>query len=282
MNQEDQQSSITTLGEKVAAHPDNVKDIHDLADAYADQGCWSDAIKTYEAAIGLDPTDAVLHNSLGTVNEEAGKFFEAERAYQQAIVLSPKDSMAYYNLGTMYEEQRRTKEAVQAYEKCLKYSTDPGERSEVKQRLIGITSQTSTGQSRLAYRLAAVALFLGVIINVINAIMGGSPMIIAVVIDFILAIGLIQLRTGARNFTLFRAVIGAILWPILLFAESDLTTGIVTSIIQWGYCGSIILLLTGRTKTWRLALAAGIFGVFVLGIYSILLLLVVLAQLTGL
>jgi hypothetical protein len=103
-----------------------------------------------------------------------------------------------------------------------------------------------------------------------------------IVIDFILAIGLIQLRAGARDFTLFRTGVGAILWPIMLFAKGDLTTAIVASVIQWGYCGSIMLLLTGRTKTWRLALAVGIFVVFVLGIYSVLLLLVVLAQLAGL
>ena len=279
MNQEVQRGSIAALAEKVTSSPDNVELICDLADAYADQGRWGDAIEAYKAAIALDSTNADLQNSLGTVYEEVGKLMEAEQAYQKAIALSPEDSMAYYNSGAMYEEQRRMTEAIQAYEECLRYSTDPNERSEVKKRLTSLTSETSTGQNRLAYRLAAVALFVGVIVNIMDGLLGSNLglKIIPIVIDTILVIGLIQLRPGARTYTLFRAAAGAILWPILMFAQNDLTTAIVSSIMQWSYCGSLILLLTGESKTWRLALAVGIYVVLFLGIYGVLLFLVVLA-----
>jgi len=285
VNQEEQRGSIAALAEKVTSSPDNVEFICDLADVYADQGRWGDAIEAYKAAIALDSTNADLQNSLGTVYEEAGKLVEAEQAYQKAIALSPEDPMAYYNSGAMYEEQRRITEAIQAYEKCLRYSTDPDERSEVKKRLTSLTSETSTGQSRLAYRLAAVALFVGVIVNFVDGILGSNLglKIIPIVIDTILVIGLIQLRVGARTYTLVRSAAGAILGPIWTFAQNAPTTVVIVTVIaQWGYCGTPILLLTGESKTWRLALAVGIYVVFFLGTYAVLLLLVVLAKLAGL
>ena|GEM_PF-2985321 len=284
MNQEEQRGSIAALAEKVGSSPDDVESICDLADAYADHGRWDDAIEAYEAAIALDSTNADLQNSLGTVYEEAGKLVEAEQAYQKAIALSPKHSMAYYNLAAMYEEQGRMEEAIQACEKCLRYSTDPDERSEVKRRLTALTSETPTGQSRLAYHLAAVALLLGVIVNIVDGILGGnlSLKLITIVIDTILVIGLIQLRPGARTYTLVRSAAGAILWPILMFAQHDLTTAIVSSIMQWGYCGSLILLLTGESKTWRVVLAVAVYVILFLGVSTILILLVVLAKLGGL
>ena len=126
---------LAILEEKAASHPERIEDIHALAEAYSDRGRWHDAIRAYKAAIALDATGADLHNSLGTVYEEVNDLGEAERAYQQAIALGPDDAMPYYNLGLLYEEQQRTTEAIKALEKCLQYSTDPAERSEVREKL---------------------------------------------------------------------------------------------------------------------------------------------------
>jgi hypothetical protein len=286
MSQEIQSSSIAALEEKTASHPDSVGDIHELADDYADQGQWEKAIEAYQSAICLDESNSDLHTSLGTVYEELGKRGQAQYHYQRAIALNPKDSLAYYNLGALLEDGQRKQEAVEAYKKCLKHATDPDERFEVKQILIRLKSEssqaeTSTGQSHLAYRLTAVILLVGVGIKIVEIVLGDTSMIAPRVIDFILAIGLIQLRPGARGFALFRAVAGAILWPILAFVGNDTLTAIVVTVIQWAFCGSIIVLLTGRTKTWRLALAMGVFVVFVLGVYGMFLLLFALAQLLG-
>ena len=285
MYQNNQPDELSTLESKVASQSDSIEAIRELADAYADQDRWNDAIEKYQVAIGLDSINSDLHNSLGIACEEVGRLEEAERAYQQAIALNAKDPMPYYNLGIMYEKQQRIPEAVQAYKNCLQYSADPSERSEVKKKIIGLTSETSTGQSRLAYRLAAVVLCLGILLNIISIPMGGgATIIVSSAIDLILAIGLLRLKAGARNFVFFRAFVGAIVIPLFTFfiyTNGDLIATLLSSLIQWGYCGALILLLTGQSKTWRLILAAGIFVVFTLGISALFLLLIVLAKVAG-
>jgi hypothetical protein len=129
------------------------------------------------------------------------------------------------------------------------------------------------------YRLAAGTMFI-VISIIVFLIMGDSASTISA-IDLLLAFGLLQFRPGARNWMLFRAGVGAIVIPLWAFASNEITTAIVMSVIQWGYCGALILLLTGQSKTWRLILGVGIFVVFTLGVFAVLLLLMVVAKAMG-
>jgi hypothetical protein len=50
------------------------------------------------------------------------------------------------------------------------------------------------------------------------------------------------------------------------------------SVIQWGFCGALILLLTGQSKTWRLVLAMASFVIFTLGLCGVMVLLAFLAS----
>jgi len=265
---------LEILKSKVISRPDDVEAICELADAYADQNRWSEAIGQYQIAIRLDAVNSDLHNDLGIAYEEVGRLEDAESAYRQAIALNPKNSMPHYNLGTLYEKQQRISKAVQAYRDCLQHSTDSNERSEVRKKIVGLTSETSTGQSRLAYRLAAGVMFLTIGISVMSGLIAGLSFIILFSggVDFVLAVGLFQFRPGARGFTLFRATLGAIAVSLLAFTGNDPSAALVTSINVGGYCGAVILLLTGQSKTWRLILALGIFVVFYLGILAVTLL----------
>jgi hypothetical protein len=130
-------------------------------------------------------------------------------------------------------------------------------------------AETDTGQSILAYRLAAVVLYLAVLVNVVSivfAIAVGDPppanLIVSSIIDSALGVGLLLLKRGARSLVLIRAVLGGIFLPILTFAQGDVVVAIVTTVMQWGYCGSLILLLTGESKTWRIVVGMAIFCVF--------------------
>lgn len=134
---------------------------------------------------------------------------------------------------------------------------------------------TDTGQSLLAYRLAAIVLFLGVVVQVAHAVVcwvydvPTEPEAFGIgsaVVDVLLAIGLLQARSGARTWVLFRAGLGAIVGSIVLYTSQDALSATLGSVAQWGYCGSLILLLTGRSKTWRLVLAMASFVVLVLGL----------------
>lgn len=270
MNEANQPDELAILKANVAANPNNFDELLTLAEAYRQQQRYYDAIDTYKKAITLAPIDVDLHYSLGTIYESMGNIDEAKRIYAKATTIDPKYSKAYYKLGKIHEQHERIEEAIQAYEKCLKYSSDTDERLEVKEKLKQLTSSipTTTGQSHLAYRLAAGVLLLGSLVNIVGFLLlpsVSSPIIFGAAIDIGLAIGMFQLRAGARNFTILRAVVGAILGPILMFINNDIiTSAIIASVMLWGYCGSILLLLTGQTKTWRLILAMGV-AVIVLG-----------------
>ncbi len=142
--------------------------------------------------------------------------------------------------------------------------------------------ETRTGQSRLAYRLAAALLIVGVASQIVDALLtpntpGGLN--ISIVIDLGLAIGLLQLRAGARTWVLIRAGLGAIVWPVLFFQSNDFASAVLMTLAEWGYCGGLILLLTGQSKTWRLVLAVAVFAVFFLGLVALSLLLLALGAL---
>ncbi len=133
---------LTELEQLAAFRPDSVKDIHNLADAYADLGRWHDAARAYRTALGLDPADADLYNSLATVHEELGNLDEAETAYQQAIELRPDDPLLYHNLGQLYEEQGRRSDAFRTYEQCLQVATDPDEHAAIRERLMQLQPES--------------------------------------------------------------------------------------------------------------------------------------------
>lgn len=161
------------------------------------------------------------------------------------------------------------------------------EAAQEREQRTALADETGTGQSQLAYRLAALVLFLGTLVSIVDALAAwalglsldvGICRVAPILIDLGLAIGLLQLRAGARTWVLVRAVLGAIVWPIFLFTSNDAITAIILTVIQWGFCGALILLLTGQSKTWRLVLAMGSFVIFTLGVCGTMLLLAVLAS----
>ena len=140
-----------------------------------------------------------------------------------------------------------------------------------------LEGETPTGQSRLAYRLAAVLLLVSLLIFIVEMLLEPDlSQIISKVIDLGLAIGLLQFRRGARSWTLVRAVFSAILWPILAFAGNEPVVAAMMAVMQLGFSGSLILLLTGQSRTWRLVLAMGIYAVSFAIPYVVFLLIAVL------
>jgi hypothetical protein len=276
------------------------KDIGALADAYADEGRWVEAREAYQKAIAADPTDADLYNSLGTVYEVLGQPEEAEHAYLQAVALDPQEAVIYYNLGVMYQAQKRAPEAIRAYEQCIQYATDPKERADAERRLARLTSRTPTGQSRLAYRLAGAFLSVSVLAGLWEAVRilisnpsflgdwGSRPVDLTlnmlfwvlipaafVLFDLAAVIGLFLLQGWARGLAIGRVVAGIIvvaaqvLYPFgdLPFASFMPLTAIVMGATELWRCGALILLLTGRSKPWRLAMAGAVFALFVSGLF---------------
>ena len=128
----------------------------------------------------------------------------------------------------------------------------------------GVLQEHTQDITPRAFKIAAGILIISSLLSLVGLFFSSPPNIVALVIDVWLAIRLWGLKANVRNFALFRAYAGAILWPILLFVQNDFVTASVLTVIQLAYCGSLILLLQGQPKNWRIYLAVGIFVIFVL------------------
>ena len=143
--------------------------------------------------------------------------------------------------------------------------------------------ETESGQSFLAYRLAAVVLFVNALLISVDVLLGiveyGAPnvsRIVTMIIDVALGVGLLQFRSGARSWVLFRVVLGTVLFFVIAFISSDLMTAVISTVVQLSFCGSLVLLLTGESKAWRLIVAGGLYVVLVLAPNMLILLFSVL------
>jgi len=129
---------VEKLERRYAASPDNLEVIVALANAYANQGRWAEAVKAYKAAIAIDPQNGDLYNRMGVVYVALDEPTSAEEYYLKAIENAPEESKPYFNLGELYQKQRRWSNAKYLFEKCLQLSNDPDERAEVRLKIVSM------------------------------------------------------------------------------------------------------------------------------------------------
>jgi len=133
-----------------------------------------------------------------------------------------------------------------------------------------VYSGTDSDQTPLAYRFAASILLLGTLIGlaeVLVSIVAGDGIstrsIISLIIDAGLVIALFRLDNGARKWVLWRVALGVIIYPAIIYAESrDVLSLVIVIVVQLAYSGSLILMLTGKSKPWRFIVAGAVFMVF--------------------
>ena len=225
-----------------------------------------------------DLQPARLFTSRRRAAKQLGEVSRSNRQVVQALVMVAETDASAEVRATALESLRTP--ALQA---VLRRHPELGQRArsaaqQAKQRQIVTPDETDTGQSRLAYYLAAGVLLLGALVTVVDVLVssaldisteGGFSIIIRIAIDVGLAIGLFQLRKGARTWVLIRAGVGAALWPIVLFLSNDPITAAIMSVMQWGFCGALLLLLTGQSKAWRYLIGIAIIVVYKLGLFCI-------------
>jgi len=82
-------------------------------------GEW--AIKTWQTAKELEPTNPILSWRLGNNYAIAGKWDEAVKNYQESIKLKIDYLDAYVSLGRAFEQQNKIEDAVKIYKDGLSY-----------------------------------------------------------------------------------------------------------------------------------------------------------------
>jgi tetratricopeptide (TPR) repeat protein len=86
----------------LATHPDSQEALNNLACAVRDQNRPSEAIDILKLAIGQNPSDPLLWNTLGTVLCEQGDIGNALTFYEEALRLDPRFAKARYNRGNAH------------------------------------------------------------------------------------------------------------------------------------------------------------------------------------
>jgi len=117
--------------------------------------------------------------------------------------------------------------------------------------------------------LAIIILVLFAIKNATDAAVGGNMMILVVLVDLALAYGLYANKEKYKKYTICRAIAGGIFWPLLTLMQSDFSLAFIVGLTEWGFSGSILLLLVGKAKRWRLIAAVIVFLVFTFSIYVV-------------
>ncbi|MEW5913779.1 MAG: tetratricopeptide repeat protein [Thermodesulfobacteriota bacterium] len=88
------------------------------------QGRLSEAVAEYEKALGLEPNEANVLNSLGVCHGQLGQMERAREYFERAQAAAPQDYMAHYNLGLALMGLGRAAEAEACLQRSLELSPE--------------------------------------------------------------------------------------------------------------------------------------------------------------
>jgi tetratricopeptide (TPR) repeat protein len=89
----------TELSESVARNRGFAPAHYNLGVAYGKMGRFEDAVRSYEAAIRVNPRNAAAYSNLGSTLAKLGRYEEARAAARNALALEPELIEASFNLG---------------------------------------------------------------------------------------------------------------------------------------------------------------------------------------
>lgn len=110
--------SLSVIEPAQTEQPDSAASWFDRAVALEDEDAEA-AIDAYQHAVAADPALLDAHINLGWLLHQAARFSEAERTYRAAIEACGRDPALMYNFGVLLHDMNREKEAIEAYESAL-------------------------------------------------------------------------------------------------------------------------------------------------------------------
>ena len=102
-----------------AQSPDHPEVLRLLAGWRSMRGEADQAVAAMRRAVAQRPTDALYHNTFGTILAQARSFDPAAKSFQRAIELQPTLANAWYNLALVWRQFGRHGDAVDALQKAL-------------------------------------------------------------------------------------------------------------------------------------------------------------------
>jgi predicted O-linked N-acetylglucosamine transferase (SPINDLY family) len=112
------------LGEILHREPRHFEAVHLSGIIAAQSGHMDRAMARFSEAVGIEPGNAVAHNSLGNALVHFGRHAEALASYDRAVALHPGYALAYNNRGIALATLKRYGEAVESYDRALALRPD--------------------------------------------------------------------------------------------------------------------------------------------------------------
>ncbi len=81
----------------------------------------TDAKKSFDRAVEMNPDDAELQRDIGDAYAEKGYFAESEQYYQAALKIAPGMAHVFNKLGIAYRRQRKYEKALELYESARQH-----------------------------------------------------------------------------------------------------------------------------------------------------------------
>jgi serine/threonine protein kinase/tetratricopeptide (TPR) repeat protein len=95
-----------------------------LGIVYAGTGKPDSAMRFFESALRMDPSNAEAYRGLAKGYETKGDFVTAEQTYKRAIELRPDYWAGYNDLGVFYTKDSRYNDAIPAFKKVIQLTPD--------------------------------------------------------------------------------------------------------------------------------------------------------------
>lgn len=115
--------AVKAYSESIDCYPRTTA-YNNLGMAYLAKGCFDEAIKNFDDAIGLDRNYAVAYNNYGVAYGLKEDFDAAIEKLKKAIGLDRNYADAYYNLGNAYANKNMRDKAIKKYARAIKINPD--------------------------------------------------------------------------------------------------------------------------------------------------------------
>ncbi len=115
----------------VEYHPDQSGPLIELAQALSESGDPGGATTYFEAALALEPDDAMTRYNMGVIMVNAGSLEDGILKLEEAIELQPEYPLAYINLGYAYARTEEYAKAIEAFDKYIEQSPDAADAPQI-------------------------------------------------------------------------------------------------------------------------------------------------------
>jgi VWFA-related protein len=141
-----------------SAAPDFEPVYFDLVDTYLQQKEHDAAIRVARAALARWPRDPELSNALGVIQTARGSLDDAVKSFQSAVAVAPTDATGYFNLGKALELRYfRTRRYVQQFRRWVSNESDRADAAQNYERYIELGGVYSDAAREGLVRLKWVA-----------------------------------------------------------------------------------------------------------------------------